>query len=80
MHYSAIRCDEKRYFYQMEGVILMGQQILQTNLWGDLWQLEGRIDNQIFTLRENFFCFRLSEGRRGGDVFFATFLLTGLKG
>ena len=61
----------------MEGVILMGQQILQTNLQGDLWQL---VDNQIFTLRENFFCFRLSEGRRGGDVFLATFLLTGLKG
>ena len=55
----------------------MGQQILQTNLQGDLWQL---VDNQIFTLRENFFCFRLSEGRRGGDVFLATFLLTGLKG
>ena len=57
MHYSEIRCDEKRYFYQMEGVILMGQQILQTNLQGDLWQLEGRIDNQIFTLRGNFFVF-----------------------
>lgn len=45
----------------MEGVILMGQQILQTNLQGDLWQLEGRIDNQVFTLRDNFFCFHLSE-------------------
>lgn len=41
----------------MEGVILMGQQILQTNLQEDLWQLEGRIDNQIFTLRKNFFVF-----------------------
>ena len=41
----------------MEGVILIGQQILQTNLQEDLRQLEGRIDNQIFTLRENFFVF-----------------------
>ena len=34
--------------YQVKVVILIKPQILATNLEVNLWQLEGRINNQIF--------------------------------
>ena len=40
--------NENTWTYQVEVVILMSQQILVTNLQGNVKQLEGRIDNQIF--------------------------------
>ena len=38
--------------YQLKVVILIKHQILVTNLEVNLWQLDGRISNQIFRVIE----------------------------
>ena len=37
--------------YQVEVVILIWHQILKFNLWGNVLQLEGRINNQILGVK-----------------------------
>ena len=37
--------------HQVEVVILIKHQILIINLWGNVWQLEGRINNQILGVK-----------------------------
>ena len=41
-------CNENTKTYQVKVVILILHQVLVTNLQGNVQQLEGRINNQIF--------------------------------
>ena len=43
--------DENTQTFQVEIVILIKHQILITNLQGNVWQREGRINNQILGVK-----------------------------
>ena len=43
--------SESMQMYQVEVVILIYYQIFATNLWGNVWQLEGQINNQILGVK-----------------------------
>ena len=43
--------NENTQTHQVEVVILIKHQILIINLWENVWQLEGRINNQILGVK-----------------------------